>query len=76
MKHILNPFIIGRYAGAEYFCDRDIEADHLYHNIKNGRNVALISDRRLGKTGLILLLQVKSLLKNIILRQQVAYKLP
>lgn len=53
MSRIHNPFIIGRYAGAEYFCDRVTEADLLYHNLRNGRNVALMSDRRLGKTGLI-----------------------
>lgn len=53
MSRILNPFIIGRYAGAEYFCDRVAEADLLCHNLRNGRNVALMSDRRLGKTGLI-----------------------
>lgn len=53
MSRILNPFIIGKYAGPEYFCDRASEADLLCHNLVNGRNVALMSDRRLGKTGLI-----------------------
>lgn len=53
MSRVLNPFIIGRYAGAELFCDRVTEADLLCHNLKNGRNVTLMSDRRLGKTGLI-----------------------
>lgn len=53
MSRILNPFIIGKYAGPEFFCDRASEADLLCHNLVNGRNVALMSDRRLGKTGLI-----------------------
>lgn len=53
MYRILNPFIIGTYAGAEYFCDRVTESEQLFYNLKNGRNVAVMSDRRLGKTGLI-----------------------
>lgn len=53
MSRILNPFIIGKYVGPEFFCDRASEADLLCHNLVNGRNVALMSDRRLGKTGLI-----------------------
>lgn len=53
MSHKRNPFIIGKYAGPAYFCDRVTEANLLCHNLINGRNVALMSDRRLGKTGLI-----------------------
>lgn len=48
-----NPFIVGRYLAPEYFCDRDEETDFLRKQMRNGRNVALISPRRLGKTGLI-----------------------
>lgn len=33
MSRIFNPFIIGKYAGAELFCDRKTEADLLCHNI-------------------------------------------
>jgi AAA+ ATPase superfamily predicted ATPase len=50
---IINPFIVGRYLSDEYFCDREEETDFLIKQIVNGRNVALISPRRLGKTGLI-----------------------
>lgn len=50
---IINPFFIGRYAGAKYFCDREKETETLVKHIVNGRNVALISPRRLGKSGLI-----------------------
>lgn len=50
---IINPFIVGRYIAPEYFCDREHETDFLIKQINNGRNVALISPRRMGKTGLI-----------------------
>ena len=49
----INPFITSGYVSAEYFCDRIIETATLTRYITNGNNVALISPRRLGKTGLI-----------------------
>lgn len=49
----INPFITNGYVSAEYFCDRTVETDMLVRYITNGNNVALISPRRLGKTGLI-----------------------
>jgi AAA+ ATPase superfamily predicted ATPase len=52
-ENIINPFFIGRYAGAKYFCDREKDTETLVKHIINGRNVALISPRRLGKSGLI-----------------------
>jgi AAA+ ATPase superfamily predicted ATPase len=52
-EKIINPFFIGRYAGAKYFCDREKDTETLVKHIINGRNVALISPRRLGKSGLI-----------------------
>ena len=48
-----NPFVIGHYESAEYFCDRVEETAVLKKHIANGRHVTLISPRRLGKTGLI-----------------------
>ena len=48
-----NPFITNGYISAEYFCDRVTETETLTRYITNGNNVALISPRRLGKTGLI-----------------------
>ena len=48
-----NPFVVGRYVSDRYFCDRRQETDFLVKQIANGRNVALISPRRMGKTGLI-----------------------
>ena len=53
MANLRNPFIIGKYVSSDYFCDRRQETDTLYHHLSNGRNVALMSERRLGKTGLI-----------------------
>lgn len=49
-----NPFYTLGYGGAEFFCDREQETSSLISALTNGRNVALISPRRLGKTGLIL----------------------
>ena len=50
---VLNPFSITSYIGPEYFCDRDEETKELAGALANGRNVTLISPRRVGKTGLI-----------------------
>lgn len=50
---IFNPFFIGRYVDKHYFCDREKDTETLVRHILNGRNVALISPRRLGKSGLI-----------------------
>ena len=48
-----NPFITNGYVSPHYFCDRVEETKQLTRLITNGNNVALISPRRLGKTGLI-----------------------
>ena len=48
-----NPFIVGKYLSDKYFCDRNEDTDFLRKQIVNGRDVALISPRRLGKSGLI-----------------------
>jgi len=53
MKPLSNPFVIGKYVGKEYFCDRVKESELLVHHIVNGRHVTMMSERRLGKTGLI-----------------------
>ena len=51
---IENPFILEPYLSKEFFCDREAEAESIIRDLINGRNVTLISPRRLGKTGLIL----------------------
>ncbi|MDR2836310.1 MAG: ATP-binding protein [Bacteroidales bacterium] len=48
-----NPFIISGYEGPEYFCDREKESQKIISALLNGRNITLISPRRMGKTGLI-----------------------
>ena len=48
-----NPFITNGYLSPHYFCDRVAETELLTRQVTNGNNVALISPRRLGKTGLI-----------------------
>lgn len=48
-----NPFIVGKYLSDKYFCDRSEETEFLRKQIINGRDVALISPRRIGKSGLI-----------------------
>ena len=53
MKSIsTNPFLITGYQGPDYFCDREKETASLMSALKNGRNITLISPRRMGKTGL------------------------
>ena len=48
-----NPFVVGKYLSDRYFCDRLEETEFLKKQILNGRDVALISPRRIGKSGLI-----------------------
>jgi len=48
-----NPFVIEGYSGEEYFCDREQETSDIITALKSGRNITLISPRRMGKTGLI-----------------------
>jgi ATPase domain predominantly from Archaea len=53
MTRVNNPFITSGYISADYFCDREIESKQLVREIVNGNNLAIISTRRMGKTGLI-----------------------
>lgn len=50
---IKNPFIISGYVAPEFFCDREIETETLTSSLSNGRNLVVVSPRRMGKTGLI-----------------------
>lgn len=50
---IENPFITYGYESAAYFCDRKAETQELITILANGNHAALISPRRMGKTGLI-----------------------
>lgn len=53
MTIINNPFVTSGYIVPEYFCDREKETEDLVRWLVNENNVALISTRRMGKTGLI-----------------------
>lgn len=48
-----NPFILGHRIPRHYFCDRVAEQKSLTQAVVNGRNVVLISPRRMGKTSLV-----------------------
>jgi len=48
-----NPFLVSGYRSPEYFCDREQESASITDALQNGRNVTLISPRKMGKTGLI-----------------------
>ncbi len=49
----LNLFLLSGYHSPDYFCDREEETEKLVSALRNGRNVTLVSPRRMGKTGLI-----------------------
>lgn len=51
--NINNPFVIYGYVSPEYFCDRKEETESIISALRNGRNITLMSPRRIGKTGLI-----------------------
>lgn len=53
MKTLKNPFVTGGYVSGEYFCDRVHESKEVIRTLTNGNNLAIISPRRMGKTGLI-----------------------
>lgn len=53
MVKTVNPFITSGYVSEKYFCNRQEESRQLIGEIINGNNVALVSARRMGKTGLI-----------------------
>ena len=48
-----NPFLTYGYIGPEFFCDRVEESKRLTSLLVNGNHIALMSPRRMGKTGLI-----------------------
>lgn len=48
-----NPFLTSGYVSPDLFCDRVEETRRLVSLLTNGNNVALISPRRMGKTGLL-----------------------
>ena len=51
MKELENPFVVYGYVSPTYFCDREQETCDLITALSNGRNVTLMSPRRMGTTG-------------------------
>lgn len=49
-----NPFVIKAYESKDLFCDREEELQLMLRNCVNSTDMTLISQRRIGKTGLIL----------------------
>ena len=48
-----NPFVVYGYEGPDTFCDRKVETEKLKAAVDNGRNVTILAERRIGKTGLV-----------------------
>lgn len=48
-----NPFYDTIDIPDEYFCDREKETNDLVDKIKNGPNIVLVAERRVGKTSLL-----------------------
>lgn len=49
----MNPFVVNKYIGPEYFCDRETETKEIITSLTSGRSITLYAERRLGKTALI-----------------------
>lgn len=52
-KQLRNPFVYEGYEGPNYFCDRIEETEKVISHLQNGRNLTLVSPRKIGKTALI-----------------------
>ncbi len=61
---VKNPFLVKGYISSEYFCNREIETNKIISAIENGRDLTLISPRRMGKTGLILHVLNQNIIKE------------
>lgn len=48
-----NPFVVKNYESKERFCDREEELELMMRNCLNHSDMTMISQRRIGKTGLI-----------------------
>ena len=53
MAKEINPFVVTGKIESEYFCDRVKESGRLVKSLTNGNNMVIISQRRMGKTGII-----------------------
>ncbi len=50
---VKNPFLLNGYITPEYFCNREKEYARIVESVDSGRHLTLISERRIGKTGLL-----------------------
>ena len=53
MNKMSNPFVVTKSIPEALFCDREEETAFLVKQVVNGRNVVIMSPRRMGKTQLI-----------------------
>lgn len=53
MTKIKNPFLTKGYISPEYFCDREDETAEILSAIKNGRDIVLYGQRKMGKSAII-----------------------
>ena len=67
-RKIENPFVYQGYESPEYFFDRTVETENMISALNNGRNITLISPRKIGKTGLIhhVFHQINSMKKDVV----------
>ncbi len=54
MKKCKSPFIYGGKITGDAFCDRTQETDELIEDIRSRQHVIIYSQRRFGKTSLVL----------------------
>lgn len=67
-RKIENPFVYQGYESPEYFFDRTVETENMISALNNGRNITLISPRKIGKTGLIhhVFHQINAMKKDVV----------
>lgn len=53
MTSIDNPFVTNGYISDDYFCSREKEYEKLRYRLGEGRNIAVISNRYMGKTAFL-----------------------
>ena len=51
-----NPFRYGQVVTGEYFTNREDEIKEISEEIVSGQNIILISPRRYGKTGVVIII--------------------
>ena len=52
-KKVGESLCLSGIRGTKYFFDRTEETENILSSLRNGRNITLVSPRKIGKTGLI-----------------------